>query len=728
MTARPSVLVVDDEAQNRKLITVLLGPEGYDTQVACTGPEALAAVAESPPDLILLDVMMPGMDGYQVARILKDDPATAGIPIIMVSAHDDRTARLRGLEAGAEDFLTKPVDRAELWLRVRNLLRLKELSNALLDQGQVLEQQVRARTADLHHLAHHDSLTGLPNRGLLHATLERTLELGRRRGCSVAVLFLDIDHFKNINDSRGHAVGDDLLRQFGDRLVQCVRVRDTVGRLGGDEFALILLLEDGAAGAARVAEEVLTSLEVPFELYGNEIAISASIGVAVFPDDADTPDALLQCADTSMYEAKTAGRSTYRFYTAQMNAALEARLELEAALRRAVERQEFVLHYQPKVHVGSGQIVGVEALLRWERPGHGLVSPADFIPALEGSGLIVRVGSWVLDQACRQIALWLARAAPALPVSVNVSGRQFCDGDVVADVAHALEQHGVPAHLIELELTESMLMENTDRTIATLSELKAMGVRISVDDFGTGYSSLAYLRRFPIDTLKIDMAFVRDITTSPDDAAIALAIIRMAHSLKLDVVAEGVETAAQLAYLRRHHCDQVQGYFISRPLPVAALDALMRHEARLVTRAASGEFQDTLLVFGVEPVGLLGLTTLLADDGYRVLSASTLPAALDLLARHEVQLVIVDQPTGNPGEQLLDVVRDLHPYALRIVVAGSRDVDVVTSAINRGGIHRYYTEPCDVDVLREDVREAFRQSWLLREEVPQPLTPALESA
>ena len=708
------VLVVDDDERNIRLIASLLAPEGYVVRTATSGPAALALIATDPPDLVLLDVMMPGMDGYEVVSQLKADPATAVIPVILVTALDDRAARLRGLEAGAEDFLTKPVDRAELWLRVRNLLRLKELTDALVEQSAELERQVVSRTADLHQLAHYDSLTGLPNRALFRETLKRTLVLGRKQSCSVAVLFLDVDDFKAVNDSRGHAVGDDLLLQLGDRLTHCLRVRDTVGRLGGDEFAMILLLEDGVAGASAVAAKVLASLEQPFDLGGSATTVSASIGIAVFPDDADDPDALVQCADTSMYAAKAAGRNTFRFFTAKMNADLEARLELEEALRQAVANREFALHYQPKVDLGTGRVVGVEALLRWVRPGVGLVAPDAFIPALEATGLIVPVGTWVLDAACRQLALWAARSRPPIPIAVNCSARQFTGGDLVAEVTAALQRHDVPPHLLELELTEGMLMDNTDRTIVALQAFRELGVRISVDDFGTGYSSLAYLRRFPIDTLKIDIAFVRDITTNADDASIALAIIRLAHSLKLDVVAEGVETAAQLEYLRRNHCDQIQGYYFSRPLPLAALDALLRKVVDPYSGPAVGQDHDTLLLFGSEPLGLLALQDLFGGEGYRLLSTTSVTDALELLALHPAQVVVCDQPAGGDGERLLDLVAELHPQALRIVVGGSSSPAALTEAIRRA-VHRYHTDPWEPAALVADVHDAFRHYWQLHE-------------
>jgi diguanylate cyclase (GGDEF)-like protein len=716
-----TLLIVDDEIQNRKLLEALLRAEGYSTVSAADGEEALAAVALHPPDLILLDIMMPGMDGYQVAVKLKASPATSNIPIIMVSALIDRGARLAGLNAGAEEFLTKPVDRIELSLRVRNLLRLKAFGDFLQDHSTILEQQVQERTADLHHMAHYDALTGLPNRTLFHESLANILVQATEHGWLVAVLCIDLDHFKNVNDTLGHAMGDDLLRQFSGRLVQCVRIRDTVGRLGGDEFALIVVLQGGKEDAARIAAKIHDALRAPFNLKGHEVSMTASIGVTIHPNDAADPDTLMKYADTAMYRSKHAGRDAYRFFTPQMNAEVQARLELETALRRAIENDEFVLHYQPKVQLESGRIAGVEALLRWQRPGHGLVGPREFIPLLEETGLIVRVGSWVIATACRQIGEWMRSPIGPMQVSVNVSGRQFVEGDLDGDVTRALEDNGIAADLLELELTESSLMANTERTIVSIQGLKARGVQISVDDFGTGYSSLAYLRRFPIDKLKIDIAFVRDITSNPDDAAIALAIIRMAHSLKLEVIAEGVETAAQLAYLRRHGCDHMQGFYFSPPVPSPDVEHMVREGKRLPRpHGEASPLRRTLLLVDDEADILAELGQVLHEDDYEILSAQSPAEGFELLALHRVHVVLCDQRMpAMSGTDFLERVKDLYPDTIRIVLSGYMNAEPIMRAINGGTVHRYYTKPWNNKVLRNDIREAFRQHRPLGDPVPE---------
>ena len=746
--AVPTILIVDDEARARRLLAVLLRPEGYRTESAASGEEALSAVARCAPDLILLDIMMPGIDGYEVAGMLKANQATANIPIIMVTAHGERTARLAGLSAGAEEFMTKPIDRAELWLRVRNLLRLKAFGVAQAPSV-VLEQQVAARTADLRrfrsvmdvttdtikqtrqnllHQASHDALTGLPNRASFYGTLRKTLALAAEQGWKVAVMSVDLDHFKNVNDSLGQAAGDQLLIHAAGRLAACVRARDTVGRLGGDEFGLILLMEHGHEGAALVAAKIREGLRRPFELGGGEVAMTASVGIAIHPDDGGDPDALIRYADTAMCQAKHAGRNTCRFFTAQMNADVLRRQELEGALRKAIAHDEFELYYQPKVSLASGAIVGLEALLRWARPGHGLVSPGLFVPVLEDSGLIGEVGAWVIGAACRQIRQWLGDGTGPVQVSVNVSGRQFIEGDLEADVARALADNDVPAGLLELELTETSLMANTERTMACLGSLRRRGVKVSIDDFGTGYSSLAYLRRFPVDKLKIDIAFIRDVTTNPDDAAIVRAIITMAHSLSLEVIAEGVETPAQRAYLSRQRCDQIQGYLVSRPLSAARMTALMALREGVDSPDApdaAGTACQTLLIVDDDPFTLALLATELGGEPYRILRAQSAAEAFDTLAQQDVQVILCDQSMpGMKGTVMLDQVRTMYPGTFRIILSGKAGLEEMMAAVNRGAVDRFYTKPWEHQALLGSVRQAFLQA----RQPAAPSSPALNDS
>ncbi|MGK5026378.1 EAL domain-containing protein [Janthinobacterium sp. RB2R34] len=564
-------------------------------------------------------------------------------------------------------------------------------------------------------LAHFDTLTGLPNRSQFYDSLTHALIQAQEHEWYVAVLFLDIDRFKNVNDTLGHTIGDELLRQFSSRLVDCLRVRDTIGRFGGDEFAAILILPDGAQHSVAVVDKIREAMRKPFDLHGHEVTVTVSIGIAVFPDDATDADTLIQYADTAMYRAKEAGRDAFRFFTAEMNAQSMARLDMENALRRAINNDEFVLFFQPKVHISSGRVSGAEVLIRWRRPGHGMVSPAVFIPLLEETGLIVRVGNWVIDQACRAIADWCSSSIGPVHLSVNVSGIQFFVGGLEEEVLRAIRKHDIAPDLLELELTESSLMSNAEETITVLRNLKALGVQISIDDFGTGYSSLAYLKRFPIDKLKIDIAFVREVTSNPDDAAIVLAIISMAHSMKLQVIAEGVENDAQLAYLRRHGCDEMQGYYFSRPVPQDEFEQmLMGGKLLQAPRDAGNEEQQTLLIVDDDVFMLDVLSDFLAQDGYRILTAQTAAEGFDILARHQVQVILCDQcMPAMSGTEFMERVKQLCPNTFRIMLSAYADLAPIMAAINRGAVDRFYTKPWKGAVLRENIREGFRLHGLL---------------
>ncbi|MDP1655067.1 MAG: EAL domain-containing protein [Hylemonella sp.] len=418
-------------------------------------------------------------------------------------------------------------------------------------------------------LAYHDTLTGLPNRLLLQDRFEQAIAQAQRSNTRVALLFLDLDSFKSINDTLGHHCGDALLKAVAERLKECVRDTDTISRQGGDEFLIVLRDLPDTDVAAEVMIKIMDCLQAPLVTHGNEITTTVSMGATVFPEDGTDFETLLKKADLAMYRAKEAGRNTYRFFDEAMNAESVDHLQLLGGLRRALERHEFMLHYQPQIDLASGKVIGVEALLRWQHPELGLIEPQRFIPVAEESGLIVPIGQWVLFEACRQAMAWQQAGLPPLTMAVNFSGVQFKRGDVEQSVRRALQESGLAPALLELELTESILIQNVDGVLASLQNLKQLGVQLSIDDFGTGYSSLAYLKRFDIDRLKIDRTFVRDLATDPDDAAIVRAIIQMAHSLSLRTIAEGVETEDMLTQLRTFGCDEVQGFLFARPMPAA---------------------------------------------------------------------------------------------------------------------------------------------------------------
>jgi diguanylate cyclase (GGDEF)-like protein/PAS domain S-box-containing protein len=425
-------------------------------------------------------------------------------------------------------------------------------------------------------LAYYDALTGLPNRTLLADRTAKAIATAQRSGSQVALLFMDLDGFKHVNDSLGHLVGDTLLRLVGERLGEQTRRSDTLARFGGDEFVLLLTDVEGPESIAIAAQRCLDALASPFKLENHDIDITTSIGISVYPDDGDGLEALVKNADTAMYQAKESGRNQYRFFEAAMNARVTSRATLGNELRRALERGELLLHYQPQAEIATGEIVGVEALVRWQHPQLGFISPVDFIPVAEEIGLIGRLGDWVLNEACRQAVAWQQAGLPHIPVAVNLSALQLRSPDFLDSVRRALQSAGLDAHWLELELTESVLMHQVESVMQTLHGLSDLGIRIAIDDFGTGYSSLAYLRRLAIDKLKIDRSFIRDLSIDPEDSLIVATIIRMAHSLRLKVIAEGVEGSEQLATLRAQGCDEIQGYHLSRPLPADALAEFIR--------------------------------------------------------------------------------------------------------------------------------------------------------
>lgn len=499
-----------------------------------------------------------------VERVIALQDSKTRAPVESAVAH-----ALRGREVTVKgDRYWARADGAEFWVE-ESATPVFDSAGGVNGVVLVLRDMSESRelTTRMHYQAQHDFLTGLPNRLLLHDRIAQSIVHAERTQSPLAILFLDLDRFKYINDSLGHTVGDKLLKQVSARLAATIRAADTVSRQGGDEFIVLLPKVESAAAAAAVAEKVLATIALPYTVDGHELNVTLSIGVSMYPTDGKDIDTLIRSADIAMYHAKEAGRNNVQFFTSDMSKRTAERVQLESGLRRALRASEFRLHFQPKINLATGSAMGTEALVRWVHPERGLIMPGQFIPIAEESGLIVALGEWVLREACRQNRRWIDAGMQPMPVAVNVSAAQFAQRNFLDVVKSALEESQLPPKLLELELTESIIMRNAESTVAVLAAIKEMGIRVSIDDFGTGYSSLSYLRRFPIDTLKIDQSFVSALPGDSDQAAITSAVIAMAKSLRRTVTAEGVETREQLAFLTEQGCDDVQGYLIGRPMP-----------------------------------------------------------------------------------------------------------------------------------------------------------------
>lgn len=690
LQARPRrcVLIVDDDPVFAILASETLQQAGFDARIATNGGEALATFAHYRPHLVMLDVDLPGGNGFEVCSELRAMSSGADVPIVMVTGHDDTESIAQAYEAGATDFIHKPVlwptlpHRLGFILRAQDnirALRLSEQKNRALLQalpdsifmvdsngvllehitgsdsgdgeclvGKQLEEVLPAEVARaarlsmkevgtgepatyeyavgqgkdrrwlearlrpqvdgpllivtrdsterrkakarIEYLAYYDVLTRLPNRQLFVREAARAMRDAKQTEHLVGLLYLDLDRFKRINDNLGHSVGDALLQNVARRLEHSVRQTDVVSkhgerrrhgqtrvaRLGGDEFVLLLTGLTDEAQTVTVAKRIQQALGEPFECGGHRFVVTPSIGIAMYPKDATDIDDLLIKADMAMYQAKDQGRNGFAFFGQSMAIRSLGRLELENDLRRAFEANEFLIHYQPKLELSTGKIIGAEALLRWPHPARGWIPPDKFIPVAEETGLIVELGAWVIHETCRQLSTWSKQGLGHLTIAVNVSVQQFAREDFVDSVLRTLQNFGVKPQQLELEITESLLMRNVDDTTDSMKRFRAAGIGLSIDDFGTGYSSLGYLRQFPVAALKIDRSFVKDLHASDDDAAICAAIIAMARELKLKVIAEGVENSEQLEFLRKHRCDQVQGYLISRPIAIDELQTLLQ--------------------------------------------------------------------------------------------------------------------------------------------------------
>ncbi|HKB62789.1 MAG TPA: EAL domain-containing protein [Burkholderiales bacterium] len=557
MADRQVVLLIEDNPGDVRLIREMLA-EGEDAlfELACVGrlSQGLEYLATRSASLVLLDLSLP--DSYGFDTFLKVYAHSPKVPIIVLTGHDDQTVALSAVKTGAQDYLVKGKLDREL------LLRSMQYS---IERKRYQEQ--------LEYQANYDALTGLPNRNLLRDRLRQSV-FAQRFVRSIGVVFLDIDHFKFINDSLGHNTGDKLLQNVAERLTETVRDGDTVARLGGDEFILVLNDQPGQEVIYRAMQRIMNRIAEPIDIDGQELMVTCSAGISLYPQDGPDVETLLKNADAAMYQAKEKGRNNFQFYTAEMNRQVNERLKTETSLRRALERDEFELYYQPRFNIGSGALVGCEALLRWQHPERGLLLPERFIALAEETGLIVPIGEWVLRSACDQARAWQKDGCAPIAVSVNLSMRQFRQEALANAIDDALRRSGLEPRLLEMELTESLIMHDTEVAIRILLRLREIGVDISVDDFGTGHSSLSYLTKLPISALKIDQSFVQDVKGSgrTDEGLVAQTIISLARNLKLKVVGEGVETAAQFEFLRKHDCDEVQGFHLGKPMPASEFE------------------------------------------------------------------------------------------------------------------------------------------------------------
>jgi diguanylate cyclase (GGDEF)-like protein len=587
---KKDILIIDDTADNLRVLSSLLTKHGYNVRKALNWQMALTACQTVLPDLILLDIMMPDIDGYEVCQRFKAWEVTADIPVIFISALDDVFDKVKAFKTGGVDYIVKPFEFEEVLVRVQNQLALREAKLEILKLNTELEQRVKERTFELEkalekvkkeincrqelqtkllEIALHDTLTGLPNRVLFIRRLEKALNRAKQEpSYQFAVLFLDCDRFKIVNDSLGHLIGDELLVSIARRIQVSLSPFDTLARLGGDEFGILLENITDINMAIKVAECILQQLSLAFKLSRHEVFMNASIGINWGNKNYEKPEYLLRDADTAMYRAKALGRARYHVFNPTMHQQAIELLQIENDLRRAVERQEFIVYYQPIISLTTGRISGFEALVRWQHPIRGLVPPNDFIPVAEETGLIASIDIWVLRTACHQLRIWQKRNAASanLTISVNLSARLFSQPNLIAQIDQIIQETQLQPASLELEITESVIMENIDVVKKILQELRKRGIKLIMDDFGTGYSSLSYLHSLPLNALKIDQSFVKRMQENQENMGLVPAMIGIANSMGMNAIAEGVETKEQLAQLKHLNCNYAQGYLFSKPI------------------------------------------------------------------------------------------------------------------------------------------------------------------
>ena len=565
-----TILVIEDVESLREEILETLSYEGFDVLGAENGIVGVQMAKTYIPDLIICDIAMPELDGYGTLVALREEPKTSMLPFIFLTAMTEKGDMRQAMQLGADDFLTKPFTSSEL---------LGAIASRLQKYNSVKEHyydEIKAVGAKFEYLSHHDELTQLPNRVLFHDSLTQVVLHAQINHKSLALLFLDIDNFNIINNTLGNDIGDQLFKAIAERLKRYTAPCDMVARIQGDEFAMIISEIQSLSHVKIEAEKILDLLSRPYNLYGHEVFITSSIGITIFPEDHQQVEGLIKNAELAMYYAKTHGRNSYKLYNPELNAQSAEYMALANSLHRAIDRQEIRVFYQPLVDLQSGKIIGAEALARWQHPDLGLIMPSKFIPVAEQTGLILRLTELILEAVCRQMRSWKDLNINYGFIAVNLSTQHFRpDSNLIEMLNKVLQESRLEPEDLELELTESIIMQNAEFTINVLSKLQTMGVKVAIDDFGTGYSSLSYLKHFPVNTLKIDRCFIQDVTSDRHDATISLAIIDLAHSLSLQVIAEGVETMEQVQFLKEHSCDQIQGYFFSPPLPQLEFEKML---------------------------------------------------------------------------------------------------------------------------------------------------------
>ncbi len=570
---KSTIMMVDDEPITSEILQTFLEDAGYQNFISTSdSTKAVELIKDSQPDVVLLDLVMPEVSGFEILSILRSNENYRHIPVVVLTSSTDATTKLKALELGANDFLSKPVDPSELALRIKNTLAAKAYQDRL---------------------ANYDLLTGLPNRRYFNEGINKIIDQAKTSGQRFSILHLNLDKFKKINETLGTTAGDALLKTTAFRIEEALKssgISKKIGHLhyqlslyrtGGDEFTILVPDIKENTDVGIIATELMHAFNDAFFIAGQELFVSPSIGIGIYPDDGENAEVLLQHSNIALSHAKREGGNLFQYYSDSINAESLEKLKLRNQLRSALENNQIVLHYQPKVCLQTGEIIGMEALMRWQHPEHGLIPPVQFIPIAEESNLIIRLSEWAILEASRQIKAWNKRFSANLTVAVNVTSRHFKNSLLVNTVKDVLEKTGIPTQYLELEITENIILDNADENIQTLKNIQALGIKLALDDFGTGYSSLSYLTRFPINVLKIDRSFVIDVDTNPASRAIVSAIIAMAHGLGLHVVVEGIETKEQLVFFQQHQCDIYQGYFFSRPITSVAFNELLeKHSYR----------------------------------------------------------------------------------------------------------------------------------------------------